>query len=68
MLALGVTAVFGQFSGFESAAVLGEETRRSTAITWSPADAVAIYIFFTCIVYSAYPSPAGRTEAALAGS
>jgi amino acid transporter len=63
VLALGVTAVFGQFSGFESAAVLGEETRRSTrtipaAITWSLIGAAAIYIFFTWIVYSAYPSPA----------
>jgi amino acid transporter len=63
VLALGVTAVFGQFSGFESPAVLGEETRRSTrtipaAITWSLVGAAAIYIFFTWIVYSAYPSPA----------
>lgn len=62
VLALGVTAVFGQFSGFESAAVLGEETRRSTrtipaAIIWSLVGAAAIYIFFTWIVYSAYPSP-----------
>ena len=30
VLALGVTAAFGQFSGFESAATLGEEARRST--------------------------------------
>jgi amino acid transporter len=63
VLALGVTAVFGQFSGFESAATLGEEARRSTrtipaAITWSLIGAAAIYIFFTWIVYSAYPSPA----------
>jgi amino acid transporter len=63
VLALGVTAAFGQFSGFESAAVLGEEARRSTrtipaAITWSLIGAAAIYIFFTWIVYSAYPSPA----------
>ena len=61
VLALGVTAVFGQFSGFESAATLGEETHRSTrtipaAITWSLIGAAAIYIFFTWIVYSAYPS------------
>jgi amino acid transporter len=63
VLALGVTAVFGQFSGFESAATLGEEAHRSTrtipaAITWSLIGAAAIYIFFTWIVYSAYPSPA----------
>jgi amino acid transporter len=63
VLALGVTAVFGQFSGFESAATLGEEARRSTrtipaAVTWSLIGAAAIYIFFTWIVYSAYPSPA----------
>jgi len=63
VLALGVTAVFGQFSGFESAATLGEEARRSTrtipaAVTWSLIGAAAIYIFFTWIAYSAYPSPA----------
>src|SRR6266568_2015725 len=63
VLALGVTAAFGQFSGFESAATLGEEARRSTrtipaAISWSLAGAAAIYIFFTWIVYSAYPGPA----------
>jgi amino acid transporter len=62
VLALGVTAVFGQFSGFESAATLGEEARRSTrtipaAIGWSLAGAAVIYIFFTWIVYSAYPGP-----------
>jgi amino acid transporter len=63
VLALGVTAAFGQFSGFESAATLGEEARRSTrtipaAIGWSLAGAAAIYIFFTWIVYTAYPGPA----------
>jgi amino acid transporter len=63
VLALGVAAAFGQFSGFESAATLGEETRHSTrtipaAIGWSLAGAAAIYIFFTWIVYSAYPGPA----------
>jgi amino acid transporter len=63
VLALGVTAAFGQFSGFESAATLGEEARHSTrivpaAIGWSLAGAAAIYIFFTWIVYSAYPGPA----------
>ena len=64
VLALGVTAAFGQFSGFESAATLGEEARRSTrtipaAIGWSLAGAAAIYIVFTWIVYTAYPGPAG---------
>ena len=54
---------FGQFSGFEGAATLGEEARRSTrtipaAIGWSLLGAAAIYIFFTWIVYSAYPGPA----------
>lgn len=63
VLALGVTAAFGQFSGFESAATLGEEARRSTrtipaAIAWSLVGAAAIYIFFTWIVYSSYPGPA----------
>ena len=63
LLALGVTAVFGQFSGFESASALGEEAHRSTrtipaAITWSLIGSAAVYIFFTWIVYSAYPSPA----------
>lgn len=63
VLALGVTAAFGQFSGFESATTLGEETRASTrtipaAIAWSLIGAAAVYIFFTWIVYSAFPSPA----------
>ena len=63
VLALGVTAAFGQFSGFESAATLGEESRRSTrtipaAVGWSLAGAAAVYIFFTWIVYTAYPNPA----------
>jgi len=63
VLALGISAAFGQFSGFESAATLGEEARRSTrtiptAIAWSLAGAAAVYILFTWIVYSAYPSPA----------
>jgi len=63
VLALGVAAVFGQFSGFEGAATLGEETRRSTrvipaAIAWSLIGSAAVYIFFTWIVYTAYPGPA----------
>jgi amino acid transporter len=68
VLALGVTAAFGQFSGFESAATLGEEARRSTrtipaAIGWSLFGAAAIYILFTWIVYSAYPGPAAIAAA-----
>src|SRR6266568_2871516 len=63
VLALGVTAVFGQFSGFEGAATLGEEARCSTrvipaAIAWSLIGSAAVYIFFTWIVYTAYPGPA----------
>lgn len=63
VLALGVVAAFGQFSGFEGAATLGEEARRSTrtipaAIAWSLLVSAAVYIFFTWLVYNAYPSPA----------
>ena len=63
VLALGVTAAFGQFSGFEGAATLGEEARDGTrvipaAIGWSLGVSAAVYIFFTWIVYSAYPGPA----------
>jgi amino acid transporter len=63
VLALGVVAAFGQFSGFEGAATLGEEARRSTrtipaAIAWSLVVSAAVYIFFTWIVYNAYPTPA----------
>jgi amino acid transporter len=68
VLALGVTAAFGQFSGFESAATLGEEARRATrtipaAIGWSLVGAAAIYIFFTWVVYTAYPGPAAVAAA-----
>lgn len=63
VLALGVVGAFGQFSGFEGAATLGEETRHATraipaAVAASLAISAAVYIFFTWIVYSAYPSPA----------
>jgi len=63
LLTLGVVAVFGQFSGFEGAATLGEEARHSTrtvpaAIGWSLATSAAVYIFFTWIVYAAFPSAA----------
>ena len=62
ILALGVVAAFGQFSGFEGAATLGEEARRSTrtipaAIIWSLVISAGVYIFFTWLVYNAYPSP-----------
>lgn len=63
VLALGVVQVFGQFSGFEGAATLGEEARRSTrtvpaAVAWSLAISAAVYIFFTWVAYSAFPTPA----------
>jgi amino acid transporter len=63
LLTLGVVAAFGQFSGFEGAATLGEEARHSTrtipaAIGWSLATSAAVYIFFTWIVYAAFPSAA----------
>lgn len=61
VLALGVVAVFGQFSGFEGAATLGEESRRATttiprAVVGSLILSAAVYIFFTWIVYNAEPS------------
>jgi amino acid transporter len=61
VLALGVVGAFGQFSGFEGAAVLGEESAKSTetiprAIAGSLIASALIYIFFTWIVYSAFPS------------
>lgn len=63
VLALGVVQVFGQFSGFEGAATLGEETRRAqraipAAVAISLMLSAAVYIFFTWISYSAYPSAA----------
>jgi amino acid transporter len=66
-----VTAVFGQFSGFEGAAILGEEARRSTrvnpaAIAWSLIASAAVYIFFTWIVYTAYPGPAAAGAVSVA--
>jgi amino acid transporter len=63
VLALGVVGVFGQFSGFEGAATLGEEARRATrtipaAIVGSLILSAAVYIFATWVVYTAYPSAA----------
>jgi amino acid transporter len=61
VLALGVVGAFGQFSGFEGAASLGEESRQSTstiprAIAGSLILSALVYIFFTWIVYAAFPS------------
>ncbi len=63
VLGLGVVNAFGAFSGFEGAATLGEETRRSTrtipaAVTWSLIGAAGIYIVFTWIANNGYPNPA----------
>ena len=61
ILGLGVVNAFSAFSGFEGAATLGEETKRSTrtipaAITWSLIGSACIYIFFTWIASNAFPS------------
>ncbi len=63
VLGLGVVNAFSAFSGFEGAATLGEESRRSTrtipaAIAWSLLGAAAVYIVFTWIANNAYPNPA----------
>lgn len=63
VLGLGVVNAFGAFSGFEGAATLGEETRRSTrtiprAVTWSLLGAAGIYIVFTWIADNGYATPA----------
>ena len=68
VLGLGVVNAFSAFSGFEAAATLGEETRRSTrtipaAITWSLIGSAAIYIVFTWIADNAYPTPAALAAA-----
>lgn len=61
VLGLGVVNAFSAFSGFEGAATLGEESKRSTrtipaAITWSLLGSAAIYIVFTWIANNAFPS------------
>ena len=61
VLGLGVVNAFSAFSGFEGAATLGEESKRSTrtipaAITWSLVGSAAIYIVFTWIANNAFPS------------
>lgn len=63
VLALGVVNAFSQFSGFEGAATLGEESRRSTrtiplAIALSLAVSAAVYIFLTWVAYGSFSSPA----------
>jgi amino acid transporter len=62
VLGLGVVNAFGGFSGFEGAAVLGEESSRSTrtipaAVAGSLILSAAVYIVFTWIVDNAYPNP-----------
>jgi amino acid transporter len=61
VLGLGVVNAFGGFSGFEGAAVLGEESSRSThtipaAVIGSLVASAAIYIVFTWIIDNAYPT------------
>ena len=56
LLALGIVAAFGQFSGFEGAATLGEEAKNSSkaipkAIVGSLIASGLIYIFFTWVSY-----------------
>lgn len=68
VLGLGVVNAFGAFSGFEAAATLGEEARRSTrtipaAVAWSLVGSAAVYIVFTWIVDNAYPTPAALAAA-----
>ncbi|MDA8117074.1 MAG: APC family permease [Actinomycetota bacterium] len=68
ILGLGVVNAFGAFSGFEGAATLGEESRRSrrtipAAIAWSLVGASAVYIVFTWIADNAYPSAAALAAA-----
>jgi amino acid transporter len=63
VLGLGVVNAFSAFSGFEGAATLGEESKRSTrtipaAIIWSLVGSAAIYIVFTWIANNAFPSSA----------
>ena len=68
VLGLGVVNAFSAFSGFEGAATLGEESRRSTrtipaAVAWSLVGAAAVYIVFTWIADNAYPTAAALAAA-----
>ncbi len=68
VLGLGVVNAFSAFSGFEGAATLGEEARRSTrtipaAIAWSLAGSAVVYIVFTWIADNAYATPAALAAA-----
>jgi amino acid transporter len=61
VLGLGVVNAFSAFSGFEGAAVLGEESARPTrnipaAVVGSLVASAAVYVVFTWIVDNAYPS------------
>jgi amino acid transporter len=62
ILGLGVVNAFSAFSGFEGAAVLGEESTKPTrtipaAITWSLIGSATVYIVFTWIADNAFASP-----------
>jgi amino acid transporter len=62
VLGLGVVNAFGGFSGFEGAAVLGEESAKSTrnipaAVAGSLILSATVYIVFTWIVDNAYAGP-----------
>jgi amino acid transporter len=68
VLGLGIVNAFGGFSGFEGAAVLGEESARTTrtipaAVASSLLASAAVYIVFTWIVDNAYASPAALAAA-----
>lgn len=68
ILGLGVVNAFSAFSGFEGAAVLGEESTHSTrtipaAITWSLIASAAVYIVFTWIADNAFSSPGALAAA-----
>jgi len=62
VLGLGVVNAFGAFSGFEGAAVLGEESARPTrtiplAVAGSLVASAAVYVVITWIVDNAYVTP-----------
>lgn len=68
VLGLGIVNAFGGFSGFEGAATLGEESRRTTrtipaAVAVSLVASAAVYIVFTWIVDNAYATPSALAAA-----